>query len=63
MPEINLGDLAQNKLFDILKPLFSGKKTGKVTVKVKEGGELYLESEILPMQKQIAPLESTLSSS
>ena len=43
MPEINLGDLAQNKLFDILKPLFSGKKTGKVTVKAKEGGELYLE--------------------
>ncbi|HUL21537.1 MAG TPA: DUF4388 domain-containing protein [Thermodesulfobacteriota bacterium] len=43
MPEINLGDLAQNKLFDILKPLFSGKKTGKITVKGKEGGELYLE--------------------
>jgi len=43
MPEINLGDLAQIKLFDVLKPLFSGKKTGKVTVKGKEGGELYLE--------------------
>ncbi len=43
MPEINLGDLAQIKLFDILKPLFSGKKTGKITVKGKEGGELYLE--------------------
>jgi hypothetical protein len=43
MPEINLGDLTQNKLFDILKPIFSGKKTGKVTVKAKEGGELYLE--------------------
>jgi len=43
MPEINLGDLAQNKLFDILKPLFSGKKTGKIAVKGKEGGELYLE--------------------
>jgi len=43
MPEINLGDLAQNKLFDILKPLFSGKKTGKVTVMGKESGELYLE--------------------
>jgi len=43
MPEINLGDLAQNKLFDILKPLFSGKKTGKIIVKGKEGGELYLE--------------------
>jgi hypothetical protein len=43
MPEIILGDLAQIKLFDILKPLFSGKKTGKIIVKGKEGGELYLE--------------------
>jgi len=43
MPEIFLGDLAQVKLFDILKPLFSGKKTGKITIKGKEGGELYLE--------------------
>ncbi len=43
MPEINLGDLAQIKLFDILKPLFSGKKTGKIMIKGKEGGELYLE--------------------
>lgn len=43
MPEITLGDLAQNKLFDILKPLFSGKKTGRVTITGKEGGELYLE--------------------
>lgn len=43
MPEINLGDLAQVKLFDVLKPLFGGKKTGKITVKGKEVGELYLE--------------------
>jgi len=43
MPEINLGDLAQVKLFDVLKPLFSAKKTGKVTVKGKESGELFLE--------------------
>lgn len=43
MPEINLGDLAQVKLFDVLKPLFSDKKTGKVTIRGKEGGELYLE--------------------
>jgi hypothetical protein len=43
MPEISLGDLAQNKLFDILKPLFGSKKTGKVTITGKEGGELYLE--------------------
>jgi hypothetical protein len=43
MPETILGDLAEVKLFDILKPLFSDKKTGKVIFKGKEGGELYLE--------------------
>jgi hypothetical protein len=43
MPEIFLGDLAQIKLFDVLKPLFSGKKTGKIIFKGKEAGELYLE--------------------
>ena len=43
MPEIFLGDLAQVKLFDILSPLFSGKKTGRILVRGKEGGELYLE--------------------
>jgi hypothetical protein len=43
MPEIFLGDLANVKLFDILKPLFSGKKTGKIIFKGKEDGELYLE--------------------
>ena len=43
MLETFLGDLAEVKLFDILKPLFSDKKTGKVIFKGKEGGELYLE--------------------
>jgi hypothetical protein len=43
MPEIFLGDLAQVKLYDILSPLSNGKKTGKVLVRGKEGGELYLE--------------------
>jgi hypothetical protein len=43
MPEIFLGDLTQVKVFDILKSLFSGKKTGKIIFKGKEGGELYLE--------------------
>jgi len=43
MPEIFLGDLAQVKLFDILKPLFSGKRTGKISFRGKEDGELYLE--------------------
>ena len=43
MPEIFLDDLTQVRLVDILKPLFSGKKTGKIMFKGKGGGELYLE--------------------
>ncbi len=43
MPEMFLGDLTQVKLFDILDPLLSGKRTGKIMVRGKEGGELYLE--------------------
>jgi hypothetical protein len=43
MPEIFLGDLSQVKLFDILKPLLTGKKTGKLSFKGRENGEIYLE--------------------
>jgi len=43
MPEIFLGDLSQVKLFDILKPLLRGKKTGKLSFKGREDGEIYLE--------------------
>jgi hypothetical protein len=43
MPEIFLGDLSQVKLFDILKPLLMGKKTGKLSFRGKENGEMYLE--------------------
>jgi hypothetical protein len=43
MPETFLGDLAQVKLFDILSPLSGSKKTGKILVRGKDGGELYLE--------------------
>ncbi len=43
MPETFLGDLTQVKPVDMLKPLFSGKKTGRIIFKGKEGGELYLE--------------------
>jgi hypothetical protein len=43
MPEIFLGDLSQVKLFEILKPLLMGKKTGRLTFKGKENGEIYLE--------------------
>ena len=43
MPEILLGDLSEVKLFDVLKPLLTGKKTGKLSFKGKENGEMYLE--------------------
>jgi len=43
MPELFLGDLSQIKLFDILKPLLMSKKTGRLTFKGKEKGEIQLE--------------------
>ena len=43
MSEILLGDLSQVKLFDILKPLLMGKKTGRLSFKGRENGEMYLE--------------------
>ena len=47
MPEIFLGDLSQVKLFDIFKPLLMGKKTGKLCVRGKENGEIYIEMGII----------------
>ncbi len=44
MPELFLGDLSQRKLFDILKPLLMSKKTGRLTFKGKEKGEMQLET-------------------
>ncbi|MGB9628102.1 MAG: DUF4388 domain-containing protein [Thermodesulfobacteriota bacterium] len=38
-----LGDLSQVKLFDIFRPLLDGKKTGVLTIRGKENGEIYLE--------------------
>ena len=43
MAEVVLGDLSQVRVFDILKPLLIEKKTGKVALKGKEQGEIYLE--------------------
>jgi len=43
MPEIFLGDLSQEKLFDILKPLLIGKENGRVAFKGNENGEICLE--------------------
>jgi hypothetical protein len=43
MAEIFLGDLSQVRIFDILKPLLLGKKTGALSIKGKENGEVFLE--------------------
>jgi hypothetical protein len=43
MPETLFKDLSQVKLFDILKRLLTEKKTGRVNIKGKEDGEIYLE--------------------
>ncbi len=43
MPETFLGDLSQINLFDILKPLLTEKKTGRVYIKGKEDGEIFVE--------------------
>ncbi len=43
MAEIFLSDLSQVKLFDVLKPLLVGKKTGILSIKGKENGELHFE--------------------
>lgn len=44
MPEKYLGDLNQFKLFDLLKPLLIDKATGRILIRGKEGGEIYLDS-------------------
>jgi hypothetical protein len=43
MAEIFLSDLSQVKLFDVLKPLLVGKKTGILSIRGKENGEIHLE--------------------
>ena len=43
MPETFLGELSQTKLFDLIKPLLVGKKTGMVEIKGSENGEIFME--------------------
>lgn len=44
MSDAFLGDLTQNKLFDIIKPLLVGAKTGILSITGKESGEISLDS-------------------
>jgi hypothetical protein len=43
MPETFLGQLSQTKFFDLIKPLLVGRKTGMVTIKGNENGEIFME--------------------
>jgi len=43
MPETFLGELSQTKFFDLIKPLLVGRKTGILTIKGNENGEIFLE--------------------
>ncbi len=43
MPETFLGELSQSKLFDLIKPLLMGKRTGTIMIKGNENGEIFLE--------------------
>ena len=43
MAEIFLSDLSQVRLFDVLKPLLIGKKTGILSIKGKDNGEIFIE--------------------
>jgi hypothetical protein len=43
MPNDLIGDLSRVRLFDIVKPLVDGKKSGMVVIKGKDAAELYIE--------------------
>ena len=43
MAESLLGDLAQTKFFDLLKPLLTGRKSGILMIKGSEDGEILME--------------------
>lgn len=44
MPEKYLGDLSQFKLFDLLKPLLTDRVTGRILIRGRESGEIYLDA-------------------
>lgn len=44
MPEKYLGDLNQFKLFDLLRPLLTDRVTGRILIRGRESGEIYLDS-------------------
>jgi len=43
MPNDFIGDLSKTRLFDLIQPLFTKKKSGLILVKGNEVGEIYIE--------------------
>jgi hypothetical protein len=43
MPNDLIGDLSEARLFDLVKPLVDGKKSGMVVIKGKDEAEIYIE--------------------
>jgi hypothetical protein len=43
MPNYFIGELSEARLFDLVKPLVNGKKSGMLLIKGKEAGEIHIE--------------------
>jgi hypothetical protein len=43
MPSHFIGELSKTRLFDLIKPLLDGKKSGMISVKGKDAGEIHIE--------------------
>lgn len=43
MPSYFIGELSETRLFDLIKPLLSGKKSGMISIKGREYGEIHIE--------------------
>ena len=43
MPNYFIGELSEARLFDLVKPLVNGKKSGMLLIKGKDVGEIHIE--------------------
>lgn len=44
MPSYFIGELSETRLFDLIKPLLDGKKSGMISIKGREYGEIHIEA-------------------
>ena len=43
MPSYFIGELSETRLFDLVKPLLDGKKSGMISIKGREYSEIHIE--------------------